>query len=294
MAQYKGIDVSAINGIVDWNAIKSMGIQCAMLRLGFGNDIASQDDSQFARNVSECERLGINWGAYLYSYALNTTDAQSEANHALRMLKGKKPTLPIAFDMEDADGYKSKHGMPTNGTLINICNTFLSTLSNDGYYVSLYANLSWLDNQLNSSTLDRFDKWVAQWNSTCQYTHGFGIWQDSDDLQIKGHIFDDDIFLKDYPTCIKNGGLNGWPKPTAVQASTTIKNATIKAGQKITLSKANLYVSSTATNASGTISGTYYLWDATVTNGRIRITNSTSNVGKTNAVTGWITTSNIK
>ena len=49
------------------------------------------------------------WGAYFYSYACSEASAKSELEHALRLLKGKKPTLPVAFDMEDADGYKAKH-----------------------------------------------------------------------------------------------------------------------------------------------------------------------------------------
>lgn len=77
------------------------------------------------------------------------------------MIKGYKPTLPIAFDMEDADGYKRKYGMPSNSTLQSICETFLSIVQKAGYYVSLYASLSWLNNQLNTAELDKYDKWVA-------------------------------------------------------------------------------------------------------------------------------------
>ena len=40
-----------------------------------------QDDKQWSRNVSECERLGIPFGVYLYSYAKDTQSAQSEAQH---------------------------------------------------------------------------------------------------------------------------------------------------------------------------------------------------------------------
>ena len=94
----KGIDVSKHNGTIDWEKAKS-GLDFAMLRIGFGGDISSQDDVQFNRNVSECERLGIPWGGYLYSYALNTSQAQSEAKHAIRLLKGKTPTYPIFIDM---------------------------------------------------------------------------------------------------------------------------------------------------------------------------------------------------
>ena len=95
MAMLKGVDVSEHNGVVDWDKAKADGVQFAMLRMGYGSDLKSQDDSQFERNVHECERLGIPWGAYLYSYALTVEQAKSEAKHALRLLNGKNPKLPI-------------------------------------------------------------------------------------------------------------------------------------------------------------------------------------------------------
>ena len=104
---YSGIDVSKHNGKVDWPTAKAAGLNFAMIRCGYGSDMASQDDQQWERNVKECDRLGIPWGAYLYSYALNANDAKSELQHALRLLKGKKPTYPVFIDMEDADGYKA-------------------------------------------------------------------------------------------------------------------------------------------------------------------------------------------
>lgn len=67
-------------------------------------------------------------------------------------------------------------------------------------------------------------------------------------------------------------------------------------GQAVKLSGAYLYVSSTASSRSGKVTGTYYIWSASVINGRIRITNRSSYVGKTPAgtyVTGWINTSAI-
>ena len=58
--------------------------------------------------MQECERLGIPYAVYLYSYALKVENAVSEAKHALRMIEGFNPVLGIWFDMEDADGYKSR------------------------------------------------------------------------------------------------------------------------------------------------------------------------------------------
>ena len=108
----KGIDISHHN-TVDWEAAKQAGLKFAMLRCGYGSDLKEQDDRNFEANVEACDRLGIPWGAYLYSYALNTENAKSELAHLLRLLKGKKPLFPVAIDMEDGDGYKEKHGMPS-------------------------------------------------------------------------------------------------------------------------------------------------------------------------------------
>ncbi|MDD5796593.1 MAG: GH25 family lysozyme, partial [Oscillospiraceae bacterium] len=112
IAGKKGVDISASNGNVDVEKIKKAGYEFVMIRCGYGNDDTNQDDSRFENNVRKCEAAGLPWGVYLYSYALNTAEAKSEAQHVLRLLKGKKPSLPIAFDMEDADGYKSRNGMP--------------------------------------------------------------------------------------------------------------------------------------------------------------------------------------
>lgn len=217
----KGVDISSNNGDIDIKKIKAAGYDFVMIRCGYGSDIESQDDSQFENNVKKCEEVGMPWGAYIYSYALTVDEAKSEAQHVLRLLKGKKPLLPVAFDMEDADGYKAKHGMPSNGRLVEICKTFLSTTSKAGYYSTLYASLSWLNNQLNDkSLLDNYDIWCAQWSAQCDFKgKKLGMWQyggevnylESNSIPGVGTI-DKNKAFKDYPTIIKNGGWNGWKK----------------------------------------------------------------------------------
>lgn len=73
----------------------------------------------------------------------------------------------------------------------------------------------------------------------------------------------------------------------------TSANKTISAGQSVTLSKVKLYASATATTNASTVSGGYYVADATVKNNRVRITNKISNVGNMSQVTGWINVSDI-
>lgn len=80
---------------------------------------------------------------------------------------------------------------------------------------------------------------------------------------------------------------------TAIVGKTSGGATTPKAGAKVTLSKTKLYVSSTASTAAATKSGTYYLWDGAVKSGRVRITDTASNVGKSGKVTGWVNASDI-
>lgn len=75
---------------------------------------------------------------------------------------------------------------------------------------------------------------------------------------------------------------------TVEEKPVTATATTYKAGQKVTLKNANLYVSSTAKSAARKVTGTYCTWDNTIVNNRIRITTSVTNVGKTGQVTGWI------
>lgn len=80
-----------------------------------------------------------------------------------------------------------------------------------------------------------------------------------------------------------SGGNSGNPSTTSKPSSTGLS-----AGTKLTLKNTPLYVSSTTKNKASSKTGTYYVWNSTVANGRIRITNKTSNVGVSGQVTGWI------
>ena len=51
---YKGIDVSEWQGKIDWDKVKKAGIKFAIIRVGYGSDYTSQDDSYAKRNMDEC------------------------------------------------------------------------------------------------------------------------------------------------------------------------------------------------------------------------------------------------
>lgn len=218
----KGVDISYANGNIDLAKVKNAGFEFVMIRCGFGSDIKSQDDSQFENNVKKAESIGLPWGVYLYSYATNASEAKSEVEHIKRLLKGKKPTMPIAIDIEDAKYYK-KYNCYNKSALTAIAKIIVDGIKSNGYYPMIYTSYSWLDTYLDKSVYTSCDLWVAQWHNRCQYKgSNLGIWQyggetnvlESNSISGVG-VIDKNICYKDYPTIIKNGGYNGFKKSTS-------------------------------------------------------------------------------
>ena len=212
----KGIDVSAHQGNINWDAVKASGIDFAIIRISYGQ---SAVDSKAIRNIQECIRVGMPFGVYVYSYALNVNNAINEANLVIRTLAPYKDKVrfPVIIDMEDADGYKRKHGMPSYDTLVSICEKECLMFEEAGYYAAIYASKSWFDTKLNSSRLNRFDKWMAWWNSSAKFDHDvYGLWQYSSNGSISGISgrVDMNKSFKDYPSIIGGGKPTPQPQPS--------------------------------------------------------------------------------
>lgn len=187
----KGIDVSEHQGWIDWEAAKADGVDFAIIRCGYGSDYEYQDDRWWEYNVSECERLGIPYGVYLYSYAKNASMAQSEAEHALRLLKGHHPTLPVFFDMEDSTTFvKYEDGSinleASRKNFGDMAYTFCEAMENAGYWAGVYANLNWFSNYLTDSRFELYMRWVAQYNYRCDWDGPKVLWQSTSSGHVDG------------------------------------------------------------------------------------------------------------
>ncbi len=178
----KGIDVSEHNGTIDWKTV-AKNIDFAILRAGWGY---FEKDKKFDVNYAGASTNGIPIGIYYYSYALNMEEAKKEVDGLLTQLKGKNIQYPIFIDMEDADGYKVNHGMPSNQMLQDICVYFCERLTAEGYTAGVYANLNWWTNRLDTPRLDKYVKWIAQWNSSCTYQKPYEFWQYSSNGSVPG------------------------------------------------------------------------------------------------------------
>ena len=226
-----GIDISAHNGDIDLGALQTQ-IDFVIIRVGYGTK--GTIDKKFKRNVDLCERLGIPYGFYWYSYALDTAGAEAEASAFVDAVAPYNPTYGCWFDMEDADGYKRKNGMPSDDELKDICYRFCEIVEGAGYYTGIYASLSWLNNELAGDRLNRFDKWVAQWPTSGGRQRGldvspdertgWSIWQFTSEARFSGHsgVLDANYAYHEFPNPGEPSGSTPEPTPGAGPDGSTL------------------------------------------------------------------------
>ena len=282
--EFRGIDVSKWQGNIDWNRVKASGVDFAILRAGYGS-VSSQKDVTFEDNYQNAKAAGIPVGAYHYSYAKDIAGAKREAQTFLEWIKGKQFEYPVVFDIEESATYNLGRN-----TVSEIIKTFCSIVEAAGYYVSVYTNKNWLDHVVSDEVKSKYDTWLAQWTSTPSYIGPYGMWQYTSSGVVDGISgrVDMDIAYKNYPEIIKRKQLNGWSGADVPQ---TPESKTYAAGKSLALNNTPIYISATSKKIAGYKSGTYYVYDGNVINGRIRITNSAARVGKKPAsenVTGYM------
>ena len=182
MSILKGIDVSKYQGQVDWEKVKADGIEFAILRAGYGM-YENQIDPTFERNYSECKRLGIPIGTYWYTYATSKAEAIKETEVYLKALKDKTTELPNFMDIEYEPDIKAL----SRQLRTDLCNTFMEKIEKAGFKTGLYCSYDWIKNWLYEKQLTKWDKWIAQYSSNCNYSGSdLAIWQYTSKGRVNG------------------------------------------------------------------------------------------------------------
>lgn len=149
-----GIDVSVHNDI----NIDISQYDFVIIRACWGTNI----DTKAIEWKKKCEALGIPYGVYLYTYALNVNDAVDEANYICDYVKDWNIQMGIWIDME-SDSYKQEKGVWNPTMCSTICQVFCQTVQQRGYYTGIYASQSVFGTYILGC--EEFDKWVASWGT---------------------------------------------------------------------------------------------------------------------------------
>lgn len=217
MIKIFGVDISEHNGYVDFNKMKTDGVQFVMLRASWGHFV---EDKLVRRNVEECKRIGLAYGFYHYSYADSDANAKIEATSFLSLCKELGGyTYPLCLDMEDADHWKANHGVDDRQNIRTI-QIFREVIEEAGEYLILYMSKSWFDRlkAQNAKLIDSIDAWLAHWGIQ-EPSMNCGMWQYSSDGVISGSSARTDVnwCYKDYPAILagmKNASSTIQPNPT--------------------------------------------------------------------------------
>lgn len=211
----QGIDVSYHNGNIDWNKVKSDGVDFAIIRAGYGK-VISQKDKKFEENYAGAKKAGIPVGAYWYSYATTVAEAQQEARVFLEAIKGKQFEMPVYFDIEE------KNQMSNASALIQ---AFCSVVEAAGYFVGFYMSESYTRSYVSLETRQRYSHWNARWGSSQDL--GAPMWQYTDSgsvAGISGHV-DMNRCYSNFEAIIKANGLNGFEATGATVPETSQEHA---------------------------------------------------------------------
>jgi hypothetical protein len=210
-----GIDISRWQGDFDFAKAVAEGVEFAIIKGGGGDD-GLYTDSKFERNYKEAKAKGLPVGSYWFSKALSIAEAEKEAEYFhTNILKGKQFELPVYMDVEHNDMInlgKEK--------LTSIVKAFCEKMESYGYWVGIYSTKYWFTTYMNDAELKPYAHWIAQWYTSCTYPNEFGMWQFGGETnlirtnKVAGVTCDQNYMYVDYPTLIKNAGLNGFTKVT--------------------------------------------------------------------------------
>lgn len=225
--QMKGIDVSSYQGDIDFEQVKSAGIDFVIIKAGEWNHTVDK----FEENYAAAKAAGLHIGFYWYCDGKTISEIEQEADACIKALEGKQFDYPIYMDLEN--GYQYDLGRDFCSDAVR---TFCGKLEKAGYFTGLYTSTSWLDSVIDQDIKDKYTIWVADWRGYCGYDGNYGMWQygvgyvpgikgktDLDIIDIGFDIdyptgstdgdVDMDYAYEDFPSLIIPNGLNNYPKP---------------------------------------------------------------------------------
>lgn len=171
----KGIDVSTLQGKIDWTRVRREGVDFAMIKAtqGRGETAATEalrkfTDSRFETNLAEATNAGIVCGAYHYFTASSAAECDEEACCFLDTIRPQRGKLALwaAVDVE-SERYLAKLD---RARLTALTRRFLHHIEDAGFRPMLYTNPNYLLTRFSPGAFDKTDIWLAHWGVSKPYS----------------------------------------------------------------------------------------------------------------------------
>lgn len=185
-----GIDVSKYQTNIDWQKVKTSGVEFVMIRLGYRGYTTGTlvEDPMFESHYSGARAAGLRVGVYAFSQAVNENEAREEAQACVYVLNGRSLDYPIYFDTE-ASGSSSGSGRADGLSVADRTKcavAFCEEVKALGYQPGVYASTRWFTKRLDMSQLTGYSIWNAHYD-VAQSGVACDIWQGVCDGKVNGY-----------------------------------------------------------------------------------------------------------
>lgn len=178
---YDGIAVSEKNGIIHWNTAAKAGISLAFLQVGQRGARSGElfEDANYTAYANGAADAGIPIGVIFSSQAVDTTEAEEEAQFVLNHIKHDNVQLPIVMDYAyyDGSGRLEQAQLRPSQKTANVL-AFCDVIRNAGYEPMLRASKDFLTSDVYADQLQAagVKLWLTHYTTQTSYT-GYSCWQ---------------------------------------------------------------------------------------------------------------------
>jgi len=171
----RGIDISAHNGIVNFNRVAEDGMRFVFIKASEGENFR---DENFASNFNSATEAGLKVG--VYHFFRFDVDGISQGVNLLRTLDNRKPELGIVIDVEETGNPSGIHP----DTIQERLSSMVDILTLKGYRVMFYTNKKGYYDYLKKN-FQGYPLWICSFSSTPINTN-WTFWQYNHRGRVKG------------------------------------------------------------------------------------------------------------
>lgn len=183
-----GIDVSKYQSSIDWDKVKTAGVEFAIIRVGYrgyGSGALVQDP-KFEEHFTNARNAGLRVGIYCFSQAVNENEAREEAQACVYVLNGRQLDYPIYFDTEASGAGNGRADGLGVEDRTKCAVAFCEEVKALGYKPGVYASTTWFRKRLDMSQLSNYYIWNAHYN-VASSPIACNMWQGTCTARIPGY-----------------------------------------------------------------------------------------------------------
>lgn len=176
---YAGVDLSKNEDYVDFERLKSAGIDYVMIRLGQRGFVSGEItlDENFQDNYDRASAAGLDIGVYFFSQAITVEEAKEEAEFVIATLSENKINYPVVFYMEDVSGSDVRTKDLTQMARTNIAIAFMDAVEEAGYIPIICGNKEFLLKKISFGSLIGYEVWLCQEADTPDFPYEYSMWR---------------------------------------------------------------------------------------------------------------------